>query len=95
MPEYASDDDIWKAHNAASKERRARNREQSPKILQNRRIPFTVHNNGWHLVVMGSVDFWPGTGLWRVRNTKQQGRGVMNLIRMIRNTQPDDQESLG
>jgi hypothetical protein len=79
---------MWREHNARSKERRARNRANSPKVLDREAIPYTVHNNGFHLIVSNSVDFWPGTGLWQVRGTNTRGRGVMTLVRLIKNTQP-------
>lgn len=46
-------------------------------------IRFETKNLGAHLIVRAlglTVDFWPGTGLWIVRDTKRQGRGVQRLI---------------
>jgi len=65
------------------KRRRARNRENSPRILREHGISFVTRNDGAHLIVMDKVDFWPGTGKWIVRETGRSGRGVYGLIRWI------------
>ena len=39
-----------------------------------------------HLIVLAGakeVDFWPGTGLWIVRGTKDKRRGVRKLIEYV------------
>lgn len=69
------------------KERILSNRESSAIVLRRHGVPFLSKNDGAHLIVGNppEVDFWPGTGLWITRDdTKQQGRGVFNLLRMLR-----------
>lgn len=76
--------DYWRELKELSKQKRASNREHSATFLQAAGITFESKNNGAHLVVTTAtgkiVDFWPGTGLWIPRGTKQQVRGVSKLI---------------
>lgn len=68
-----------------SKQKRASNREYSPKLLEEAGIPFEGKNGGAHLIVEGNecyIDFWPGTGKWISRNG-ERGFGVRNLIKHI------------
>jgi hypothetical protein len=69
-----------------NKKKRENNRMQSTAILLNRKIDFTIHNNGAHLVVTHknhTVDFWPGTGKFIFRDNNYTGRGVFNLIKKL------------
>ena len=78
--------DDFAALRKMSQDKRALNREQSPKILERAGLLFMAHNNGAHLVVEGEneiADFWPGTGKWIIRVTQQDGRGVRNLIKAL------------
>jgi hypothetical protein len=68
------------------KNKTAKNREESTKILQERGIDFLSRNNGAHLIVQNNgivVDFWPGTGKYIVRESNIEGRGVFNLIKWL------------
>lgn len=67
-------------------EKRASNRQKSADMLMSIGIEFDSKNDGAHLIVKGNgviVDFWPGTGKYIPRGGKA-GRGVFNLIRLIR-----------
>lgn len=81
------------------KRNRAHHREHSPNILREFGFSFAVKNNGAHLVVqvnLGTVDFWPGTGLWEHRETRRRGRGVFNLAREFQPPQhPANVEQVG
>ena len=69
-----------------SREKRAANRQSSTQILEDAGIPFESKNMGAHLIVLsgdGYVDFWPGTGLWKVRNSGQKGRGIKALLKLL------------
>jgi hypothetical protein len=33
-----------------------------------------------HTLVVGYIDFWPTTGTWRNRRTKQYGKGIQSLL---------------
>lgn len=75
--------DIFNAMKEESKQRRANNRESSADILTKSGIEFESKNLGAHLIV-GQFDFWPGTGLFINRKTGKRGRGVRNLIKLLR-----------
>ncbi|WP_443190969.1 hypothetical protein [Pseudomonas indica] len=72
---------------AESKARRARNKENSPRILMQHGIEFSVHNDGAHLIVRHGelkADFWPATGFYKARVPgSKHGRGVFNLIKEL------------
>jgi hypothetical protein len=76
--------EIGKIMKSLSRERRANNRESSPKLLEAAGIRFVSKNVGAHLIVTANdgtrVDFWPGTGLWRVAGETKKHRGVHPLI---------------
>jgi hypothetical protein len=83
--------DILNDWRKAKQEKRASNREASPRLLREAGIGYAVHNGGAHLVVQGNgqmFDFWPASGLWIQRGTKSKQRGVNALIRFIRATDP-------
>ncbi|WP_299083390.1 hypothetical protein [uncultured Paraglaciecola sp.] len=64
---------------------KAQLRESAPKQLEQAGIPFTVHNNGAHLIVKtatGFIDFWPGKDRWKNR-TGKTGFGVCELIERV------------
>lgn len=80
--------DIFNAMRSESQDRRKRNREASARLLQERGITFTVHNEGAHLRVQSGhdsapIDFWPGTGKWIDHETGVEGRGVFKLLRYM------------
>lgn len=90
--------EMWAEHREASIAKRAANRATSADTLRGKGVCFSDHNNGAHLVITGvgatrlpnTIDFWPGTGLWMVRNTRTKRRGVAQLLAEInRLTQPN------
>ncbi len=64
-------------------EKRRRNTESSTRILSDSGIEFRSYNNGAHLLV-DEFDFWPSTGLFIDRQAGTRGRGVFNMIDIIR-----------
>lgn len=81
------DDDmgeVWREYKAARQAKRADNRESSAAILAEAGIPFVSKNEGAHLIVRNDIDFWPGTGLWRVRGSTQRHRGVSKLLKFCK-----------
>lgn len=86
MAEAADDDEMgefWRDVREARQAKRAQNREDSAAMLLKAGLKFETKNLGAHLIVRAlgiTVDFWPGTGLWIVRNPKREGRGVQRLI---------------
>lgn len=75
--------DFWRDVRAAGQAKRASNREDSAALLTQAGIRFDKHNAGAHLIVThngATVDFWPGTGLWKKRDSRLKGRGVRRLL---------------
>lgn len=77
--------EFWRANREESQLRRATNREHAAQELKRKGVPFSSHNDGAHLVLkigQRTVDYWPGTGLWVVRGTRddQRQRGLQRLL---------------
>ena len=87
--------DDFNAMRADSQERRARNREESAKILTDAGVQFLSRNGGAHLIVEHNgltVHFWPGTGKWTEMMRKpffagigpyRSGCGVFPLLKLL------------
>lgn len=70
----------------AAQSKREHNRRYSTKLLSAKRVKFKAVNNGYHLIITHrerTVDFWPSTGLWKVRNADIQSRGVKSLLEYL------------
>ena len=85
-----SDNEIsetFKELRQASQDKREHNRRYSTKLLSSRRYKFKVVNNGYHLIIEelkdNLIDFWPSTGLWKVRGTNKSNRGIKSLIEYL------------
>jgi len=79
--------DDFAALKTHSKLKKARNLNFSTNLLFERGIEFESKNNGVHLIVtsdLGLIDFWPSTGKFKVRSQTKYGRGVKNLINLIK-----------
>ena len=92
-----NDTEMWQADREESMRRRARNREGSAGILWQAGIAFDARNDGAHLIVHGpahTTDFWPGTGKYIRRSDGRTGRGVRNLLKLLKaeGGQDDGQE---
>ena len=74
--------EFYKGLRVVRQNKKAANRENSARLLDEAGIVFIPKNNGAHLIVEGKecyIDFWPGTGKWISRNGVK-GFGVRNLI---------------
>jgi hypothetical protein len=50
-------------------------------------LTFVSHNDGTHLVLTKGdqhIDYWPSTGLWWIRGTKNKRRGIEKLIKYMK-----------
>lgn len=80
------DDDMgayWRDVKAAQQQKRAENRKGSEQLLREAGVLFETKNGGAHLIVNHHghiIDFWPGTGLWRMRGSTQRHYGVRKLL---------------
>jgi len=80
-------DDIGEHFSALRKHSQAKrknNLDYAITKLQKLNIVFKILNPNGHLLI-DEYDFWPTTGLFINRNTKQKGRGINNLIRNLNN----------
>ena len=66
-------------------EKRNHNKEQSTNLLKQAEISFESKNSGNHLIILSTpkIDFYPSTGLWRVRGENRNRRGVKNLLKYL------------
>lgn len=78
--------DMWREIKKAGQEKRASNRESSPALLAEKGIKFELKNDGAHLIVSHKekvIDFWPGTGKWNVRKSRDGGYGVFRMLKYL------------
>lgn len=82
-----TDEHEWDARKAASKVRRAGNRQRGRDAIESAGVPYETNNNGVHMILRtskGIIDFWPGTGKWTPRKrTQDTGRGTHSLMTYI------------
>lgn len=74
---------LYHVYRETRKNKRAENRKHSRNLLESKKIPMEVMNEGAHIKIPAGdshIDFWPGTGLWIDRGTRKQGRGVYPLL---------------
>lgn len=76
--------EMFSAWNEHKKDKKQSNLEFSTNKLKEENIHFTSHNSGYHLVVEDVFDFWPTTGKFINRETGASGRGVSNIINILR-----------
>jgi len=69
----------------ASRQVKAAKRERAAFELKEKGIDFEFKNYGAHLIVQNRVDFWPGTGLWIIRDSGVKFRGLDNLLAWLEN----------
>ena len=78
--------DVFNDMRQAKKERRECNTKDSTQMLVGRGVQFQSNNGGAHLIVHAGIckiDFWPSTGLWIVRGSKNRHGGVRKLIAFV------------
>lgn len=79
--------DLFKDLKSIKTYKKESNKVLSPEILQENDIEFESKNDGIHLIVKHNnhvVDFWPTTGKFIFRDMPIEGRGVFNLIKIIK-----------
>lgn len=78
--------ELYKALRAHSRQKRASNRERGRLRLKALGIEYEERNYEAHLIVYPKcdaiIDYWPGTGKFKVRGSKQ-GRGIRQLLKVI------------
>lgn len=73
----------FRAAHKIDQQERAERREVALRTLRQHDVGFVAWNDGAHLLVRGRVDYWPGRGRWRARDTREEGRGVWSLLRFL------------
>lgn len=71
------------ARKAVEQHRRSQERESAPKQLALAGISFKSFNDGAHLRIHArgvDIDFWPGTGRWKVCGNKKSRHGIESLV---------------
>lgn len=83
--------ELFKEMRERSKEKRSSNRQKSADLLKNSGINFERKNCGAHLIILSTpkIDFYPGTGLWKVRGVNKKRRGVLSLLKFIKEMKND------
>ncbi|AZS50682.1 hypothetical protein DM558_07770 [Entomomonas moraniae] len=79
--------DIFRDWSEIKKKKRQSNLAYSTNLLIEQGIAFESKNGGVHLIVKADdtlIDFWPSTGFFTNRKAKRSGRGVRNLIKLVR-----------
>lgn len=85
-----SDPEIWETYAALrqiKQEKKRSNLAYSTGQLVRAGIAFESHNNDIHLVVKKgdeTIDYWPSTGLWWIRGSRNKRRGMDKLIRHMK-----------
>ena len=82
----SEDGDQWTEYRKERREKRAKNRDASTKIIKK----WVKDNNGLlyeyttaHFRINERFDFWPGTGKYLDRTTGEYKRGVFELIKEL------------
>ena len=83
--------ELFKIMRERSQEKRRSNKDKSSDLLKNSGINFERKNYGNHLIILSTpkIDFYPSTGLWRVRGENKNHRGVRSLLKYLRQMNHD------
>ena len=81
MTELAETFKAMKLHN---KNKRQQNLEDNTRKLLENMIEYKSYNHGYHLVIDDKIKFYPSTGVFIVRSTKQKGKGFNNMMKIYR-----------
>lgn len=76
--------DIFRAMKELGKQKRENNWENGLRILAAKKVPFQVLDEYSRHIRVSNYDFWASTGLYIHRETKRRGRGIFNLLKVLR-----------
>lgn len=80
----SEDGDIWRAIHEDRRKKRWSNNRQSLALLRSLGSEYKTLNESVSHYRVGDFDFWPTTGKFYNQRTGQKGRGVRNLIRIVK-----------
>lgn len=78
--------EMWAGYHEARRQKRVQNAAYSTQALTDAGVHFRAYNGGAHLIIQHegkTVDFWPGTGLWKDRMRATQNRGLVRLLKHL------------
>lgn len=86
------DTEEWKEYKEIKKEeariKKSQNQKNAFRLLDENKIPYEIKNGGIHLVVDGRIDYYPTTGKYIVRGSKERpakyGRGIFRLLEEVK-----------
>lgn len=81
------DTEDWGAYKEERRQKRWDNFENSIKLLDERGIEWNILNQSQGHIRVGDFDFWGTTGKYYNQKTGEKGRGVFNLIKLIKKLQ--------
>ena len=76
--------EIYNLQKAYAQEKRAANTIYSTNLIKHLGLNYESKNFGAHIIIKNRWDFWPSTGLFIDRKSKKKGRGVRNLIKIVK-----------
>jgi hypothetical protein len=77
----------WAEFRAYKQAKKRSNLAASTSLLKHNNVPFVMHNGGIHLEIRLTaevIDYWPSTGLWWIRSSRNKRRGVHKLINYLK-----------
>ena len=81
-----SESSTWARIKAEGREKRWKNFKQSLGILDSRKIPYRIMDeHTGHVRVDDRFEFYPTTGVFINKQTREKGRGVFELIKALNN----------
>ena len=78
------DSEMWRKVREDGQRKKEQNTVQSLELLRRHGVEFICLSEKGRHYRIGEYDFWPSTGKFINRTTKESGRGVFNLIKLIR-----------
>ena len=81
--DFESEAEYWEAFKEDRRKKRWQNRDNSLVILKERNVEFKLLDEKTGHYRVGRFDFWPTTGVFYCQSTKEKGRGVFELIKVL------------
>lgn len=69
-----------------SRLKREQNVKNSTQLIKSKGLSYIPRNHGTHLTVYHLdliAEFWPTTGIWKIRDRTKEGRGVFKLLNYL------------
>lgn len=86
--------EIWNAHKEMSRAKKQSNKNWSLGYLEGLGIKYETLNEFLGHYRVGDFNFWPATGKFYNPKTKEKGRGVKTLLKIIKNNAYDTKKQI-